>query len=39
MNEFNYETPVGNFKTWEEAAAACERCDFDPCECITPVRS
>lgn len=37
MNRFNYETPVGRFNTWEEAMAACERCDLDPCECITPV--
>jgi len=37
MNRFNYETPVGCFRTWEEAAAACERCDLDPCTCITPV--
>jgi hypothetical protein len=30
----NYETPVGSFETWEAAAAACERCDLDPCTCI-----
>lgn len=29
-----YETPFGTFKTWEEAAAACERADMDPCTCI-----
>lgn len=29
-----YETPLGTFDTWEEAAAVCERCDFDPCTCI-----
>lgn len=34
-----YETPVGTFATWEEAASACERCDFDPCECIKAVKS
>lgn len=38
MNNFNYETPVGRFATWEEAADACERADFDPCTCITIVR-
>lgn len=30
-----YQTPFGSFGTWEEAAAACERADFDPCEAIT----
>ena len=30
-----YETPVGTFAPWEEAAAACERSDMDPCACIT----
>ena len=30
----HYETPIGSFDTWDEAAAACERCDFDPCECV-----
>jgi hypothetical protein len=29
-----YQTPVGGFDTWEQAAAACERCDLDPCTCI-----
>jgi hypothetical protein len=29
-----YETPLGAFRTWEEAADACERSDFDPCDCI-----
>jgi hypothetical protein len=33
-----YETPVGSFKTWEEAASACERCDLDPCLCIKAVK-
>lgn len=33
-----YETPVGTFKTWEDAAAACERADLDPCDCIKIVR-
>ena len=30
----NYETPFGTFANWEDAAAACERADVDPCECI-----
>jgi hypothetical protein len=30
----NYETPLGTFDIWEEAANACERCDFDPVLCI-----
>jgi hypothetical protein len=38
-NEFSYATPVGLFRTWEEAAAACERCDLDPCTCIETVRN
>ena len=29
-----YQTPVGSFATWEEAANACEGCDLDPCTCI-----
>jgi hypothetical protein len=33
-NGFEYETPVGTFSTWEQAAAACERSDMDPCDCI-----
>jgi hypothetical protein len=37
MSKFNYETPVGTFRTWEEAAAACERADLDPCTCIKNV--
>lgn len=37
MNKFKYETPVGCFNTWEDAATALERCDLDPCECITIV--
>lgn len=39
MNEFNYETPVGTFKTYAEASDACERCDLDPCMNIKVVRS
>jgi hypothetical protein len=35
MNQIvSYKTPVGRFDTWEEAASACERADFDPCACI-----
>ncbi len=30
----NYETPVGTFSDWEDAATACERSDLDPVECI-----
>jgi hypothetical protein len=37
-NEFQYETPLGAFNTWEEAATACERCDLDPCDCIVAVK-
>lgn len=33
--KITYQTPVGTFSTWEEAATACERCDLDPCTCIT----
>lgn len=29
-----YRTPVGTFDTYEEAAEACERCDFDPVLCV-----
>jgi hypothetical protein len=29
-----YQTPVGGFDTWEEAAQAVERCDMDPCDTI-----
>jgi hypothetical protein len=29
-----YQTPVGGFNTWEEAAQAVERCDMDPCDTI-----
>lgn len=36
MNEFSYETPVGTFRTYEEASDACERCDF-PVELIKAV--
>lgn len=31
---YHYETPLGSFQTWEEAADACERVDLDPCACI-----
>ena len=30
----SYETPVGTFQYWEDAANACERCDYDPVACI-----
>lgn len=30
-----YETPLGTFGDWEQAAAACDRADLDPCTCIT----
>lgn len=33
-----YRTPVGTFSTYEEASDACERVDFDPCECVEIVR-
>lgn len=33
-----YETPMGSFNTWEEAATACERADLDPCTCIEIVK-
>lgn len=33
-----YETPVGTFSTWEQAADACARCDFG-IECITIIRA
>lgn len=32
-----YETPIGSFDSWEEAAQACDRMDFDPTLCITAV--
>ena len=35
VREITYTTPVGTFDTWEDAAAACERCDYDPTLCIT----
>ena len=38
MKQFNYETPVGTFATYEEASNACERCDLDPCENVKPVK-
>ena len=34
-----YHTPIGIYPTWEAAATACERCDFDPITCITIVRA
>lgn len=34
MTTVNYHTPLGDFKNWEEAAVACERCDLDPVDCI-----
>lgn len=33
-----YQTPFGSFRTWEEAATACERADMDPCTCIDIVK-
>jgi hypothetical protein len=33
-----YRTQFGSFTTWEAAAEACERADFDPCEAIEIVR-
>ena len=30
----SYQTPLGCFQTWEDAANACERADMDPCDCI-----
>ena len=33
-NQTSYETPMGCFNTWEQAAEACERSDLDPCTCI-----
>lgn len=35
----SYETPLGCFNTWEDAAEALERRDLDPCECIDIVAS
>ena len=29
-----YSTPIGTFDTYEEAVAACKRCDFDADACI-----
>lgn len=29
-----YETPLGTFDTWEEAAARLEKVDLCPCLCI-----
>lgn len=30
----SYSTPFGAFDTWEDAAAACERMDMDPCDLV-----
>jgi len=38
-NQVWYATPVGEFRTWEEAADACERVDLDACECVEIKRS
>lgn len=32
--KLRYETPLGTFATYEEAATACERCDLDSIGCI-----
>jgi len=37
--KIEYRTPLGCFETWEAAAIACERADFDPCTCIEIVKS
>jgi hypothetical protein len=29
MSRISYETPVGTFKVWQDAADACERCDLN----------
>lgn len=29
-----YQTPVGTFRTWEDAHDACVARDLDPCDCI-----
>lgn len=37
-NRCIYQTPFGSFTTWEAAAEACERSDYDPCTAIEIVR-
>lgn len=32
-----YETPVGSFDSWDEAAQRCDQMDMDPALCITVV--
>lgn len=32
--KMEYETPLETFRTYEEAATACERCDLDSLTCI-----
>lgn len=39
MPTTEYRTPLGTFRTWEEAAAACDRADLDPVECIEILRA
>lgn len=34
LDPVSYETPLGTFRTYEEAHAACVRCDYDPVQCI-----
>ena len=34
LDSISYETPVGTFRTYDEAHAACVRCDYDPVQCI-----
>lgn len=34
-----YETPMGTFATWEEAAARVEAADMDACTCIKIIRT
>mgnify|MGYP001552297897 CR=1 FL=1 len=34
MTTANYQTPLGAFEFWSDAADACERADLDPCDCI-----
>jgi len=38
QNEISYQTPVGTFRTYNEAHDACMRCDYDPALCITVIR-
>lgn len=35
--KIRYETPIGSFDTWEEAAQQLDRLDIDPALCITCV--